>query len=53
MKNIFLLILLTVITTSCGSDSKSVDAIIETNDLQKIREKRTEIVSEQAEINLN
>ncbi len=52
MKNIFLLILLTVIFTSCGNDSKSVDSIIETKDLEKIREKRSEIVSEQIKINL-
>ncbi len=38
--------------TSCGGDSKSVESIIESNDLDKIREKRTEVISEQTEINL-
>jgi len=51
MKNIFLLIILASISISCGSDSKSVESIIETNDLKLIREKRNEIVSEQLEIN--
>ena len=51
MKKIFSLIILTVIFTSCGSDSKSVESIIESNDLGKIRKKRVEIISEQIEIN--
>jgi RND family efflux transporter MFP subunit len=52
MKKLFSLIIFTLIITSCGGDSKSVEAIIETNDLDKIRTKRTEIISEQAKINL-
>lgn len=52
MKKLFSLIILTVIITSCGGDSKSVESIIETNDLDKIREKRSEIISEQTEIHL-
>jgi len=52
MKKLFSLIILTVIITSCGGDSKSVESIIESNDLDKIRERRSEIISEQTEINL-
>ncbi len=52
MKQLFSLLILTLIITSCGSDSKSVESIIETKDIQKIREKRSEIISEQTEINL-
>ncbi len=52
MKKLLSLIFLTVIIASCGNDSKSVESIIETNNLDKIREKRTEIVSEQTEMNL-
>ncbi|MCF6307619.1 MAG: efflux RND transporter periplasmic adaptor subunit [Flavobacteriaceae bacterium] len=51
MKKIFLLLIITFISISCGSDSKSVESIIETHDLIKIREKRNEIVSEQLETN--
>ena len=51
MKNIFLLLILASITISCGGDSKSVESIIETHDLIKIRKKRNEIVTEQIEIN--
>jgi len=52
MKQVFILIILTLTIVSCGNDSKSVESILETNDLQKIRENRTEIVSEQNELNL-
>jgi len=51
MKKIFLLLTIAVLSISCGGDSKSVESIIETHDLIKIREKRNEIVSEQLEIN--
>jgi len=51
MKNIILLLIITSISISCGGDPKSVESIIESNDLIKIREKRGEIVSEQLEIN--
>ncbi len=48
MKNIYTLLFLTIILTSCGEGKKkSVESIIETNDLVKIRNKKTEIVSEQ------
>ena len=52
MKQVLILILLTLISASCANDSKSVESILETNDLQKIQQKRAEIVSEQAKINL-
>ncbi len=51
MKQLFSLILLTLIISSCGSDSKSIESIIETKDLQKIREKRDNIISEQTALN--
>ncbi len=50
MKYIFLLLLLAVMLSSCGSDSKSIESVLETNDLKKIREKRIEIVLEQNEL---
>ena len=52
MKQVLILILLTLISASCANDSKSVESILETNDLQKIRQKRSEIVLEQSELNL-
>ena len=52
MKKLFSLIILTVIITSCGGDSKTVESILETNNLEKIREKRSDIISEQTEISL-
>ncbi len=51
MKKIFLLLTIAILSISCGGDSKSVESIIETHNLEKIREKRNEIVSEQLEIN--
>ena len=51
MKNIFLLIILASIAISCGGDSKSVESVIETHDLKKIRKKRKEIIDQQLEIN--
>lgn len=48
MKNIYTLLFLTIILTSCSEDkNKSVESIIESNDLVKIRNKKSEIVSEQ------
>ena len=52
MKQVLILILLTIISASCANDSKSLESLLETNDLQKIQQKRAEIVSEQAKINL-
>lgn len=50
MKNIFLLLTLATLTISCGGDSKSFESIIESKDLNKIREKRTELVAEKTTI---
>ncbi len=50
MKNIFLLLTLAILTISCGGDSKSITATIENKDLKKIREKRNELITEQATI---
>ncbi|MDH3323236.1 MAG: efflux RND transporter periplasmic adaptor subunit [Flavobacteriaceae bacterium] len=52
MKNIYTIIILTLILSSCGEgQKKSVDSVIESNDLTEIRNKKAEIVSEQKIIN--
>ncbi len=53
MKKIFLLLVTNLLLISCGNDSKSVESVIESNNLQKIREKRIEIVTKQLEISKN
>ncbi|OBQ55067.1 efflux RND transporter periplasmic adaptor subunit [Tamlana sp. s12] len=51
MKNIYTLLLASVLLSSCGSDKKSsVEAIIATNDLEKIRQKHTELEASAHEI---
>ena len=51
MKNIYTLILLVLILTSCGKgEFKSVESIIESNDLVAIRNKKAKIVSKQKEM---
>jgi len=48
MKNIYTLLLLTIILVSCSDGkNKSVESIIDSNDLVKIRNKKAEIVSKQ------
>ncbi len=48
MKTIYTLLFLTIILTSCSEGkNKSVESIIESNDLVEIRNKKSEIVSEQ------
>jgi membrane fusion protein (multidrug efflux system) len=48
MKNILALFILTLFLASCGSgDKKSVDAIIESQNLESIRAKKSELVTEQ------
>jgi len=48
MKNILTLIIITLILTSCGDDKKlSVDAVIESQNIESIRAKKTELVTEQ------
>jgi hypothetical protein len=51
MKNIFLLITLTLLITSCGGDSTSVESIVESNDLTKIRKKRDDLAAKQNDLN--
>lgn len=51
MKNIILLTILALLITSCGGDSKSVESIIESNDLTKIRKKRDALTAEQSNLN--
>ena len=51
MKNIFSLILATLLLTSCGDNTKkSVKSVIASNDLQLIREKRIELETLEQEI---
>ena len=48
MKNILALSILTLFLASCGSgDKKSVDAVIESQNLESIRAKKSELVTEQ------
>jgi len=48
MKNILALLMMTLFLASCGSgDKKSVDAVIESQNLESIRAKKTELISEQ------
>tara|TARA_R110002050_G_scaffold57866_6_gene130212 strand:+ start:13381 stop:14550 length:1170 start_codon:yes stop_codon:yes gene_type:complete len=48
MKKIYSLIIVTILLTSCGSDKKkSVEDIIATNNLEKIRERKTTLDGEQ------
>ncbi|MFI1744502.1 efflux RND transporter periplasmic adaptor subunit [Thalassobellus sediminis] len=48
MKNIYSLLLVTILLTSCGGDKKkSVEDIISTNNLEKIRERKTTLDGEQ------
>ena len=48
MKNIVTLITITLILTSCGSgDNKSVEDVIDSRNLESIRIKKTELVSQQ------
>lgn len=51
MKNIYKLLFLSFIFTACGKDQKqTVEGVIETNNLEQIRKKRGEIVTQQQEI---
>jgi RND family efflux transporter MFP subunit len=51
MKNTIFLLVTAITIASCGGDAKSVDAIIESGNLDAIRAKRAEIVTQQQEIN--
>lgn len=50
MKKLTLILLLTIIATSCGGDGKSVEAIIESGKLDDIRAKREEVVQQRKAI---
>ncbi|RZN82074.1 MAG: efflux RND transporter periplasmic adaptor subunit [Winogradskyella sp.] len=51
MKHILALLLISILITSCGGEkTKSVEAVIETENLEDIRKKRGEIVAKQQEI---
>lgn len=51
MKNIFTLLILTLLVSSCGDDkNKSVEDIIATKDLELIRKKKTELDATEHEI---
>ena len=52
MKKVILILLITFTAASCGGDSKSVDAVVESGNLEEIRAKRSEIVAQQQAINL-
>ena len=46
MKNIYTLIILTLILSSCGEGKKkTVESVIESNDLTEIRNKKAELVT--------
>ncbi len=52
MKNIYILIIGSLLVLSCGGNKeKTVDEIIATNNLEKIRLKRAEIITQQQELN--
>jgi len=52
MKHIFLILTATILLTSCGGDKKNtVEKVLETNNLESIRTKRAELVTEQETVN--
>ncbi len=52
MKNIYLLTLSLFLLSACGTKKEdSLEAILKSNNLEKLREKRTEIITNQQEIN--
>ncbi len=51
MKKLFFTFILALIIASCGGDSKSVEAIIESQNVEKIREKRDQIIAQQTALN--
>jgi RND family efflux transporter MFP subunit len=52
MKNIFSILVITLILVSCGGEKKnSLETILESNNLETIRKKRGELVNEQEAIN--
>ncbi|WP_179021195.1 efflux RND transporter periplasmic adaptor subunit [Winogradskyella forsetii] len=52
MKNIYPLLIITLLLTSCGGEKKnSTEKVLESNSLETIRKKRGELVNEQQAIN--
>ncbi|OBX23702.1 MULTISPECIES: efflux RND transporter periplasmic adaptor subunit [Bizionia] len=52
MKNIKILIILALIISSCGNKKeKSLDAVLESNNLSELKERRTQIDTKQQELN--
>ncbi|WP_073150623.1 efflux RND transporter periplasmic adaptor subunit [Mesonia phycicola] len=52
MKNYILIIIASMVVSACGNkEEKSFEKALESNDLTKIRQKRTELVSQQENIN--
>ena len=52
MKNIYSLVIITFLLVSCGGEKKnSVANVLESNSLETIRKKRSELVNEQQAIN--
>jgi len=52
MKHIFLILTTTILLASCGGDKKNtVEKVLETNNLESIRTKRAELVTEQETVN--
>lgn len=54
MKNIYSILAITFLLVSCGGEKKnSVEKVLESNNLETIREKRGQLVNEQKELNDN
>ncbi|MEO2129214.1 MAG: efflux RND transporter periplasmic adaptor subunit [Christiangramia sp.] len=53
MKKFFLLASLTLVLASCGNDEKSVEQVIESEDLEAIRAKKAELSSLQSQLSAN
>ncbi|MEO2063318.1 MAG: efflux RND transporter periplasmic adaptor subunit [Christiangramia sp.] len=53
MKKFFLLASLTLVLASCGNDEKSVEQVIESEDLAAIRAKKAELSSLQSQLSAN
>lgn len=51
MKNLFIILISSFILTSCGGEENSVETVIKSGDLSKIREMKSQLNQEQKEIN--
>ncbi len=50
MKNIYSLLIVTLLLISCGNKDQSIDDILATKDLEQIRKKKSELSAEQQEL---